>query len=608
MDSNVINVSSEVRVTFVLVLNTSFSWLERPTKSILTSHLATCIFLSLLALAAFLLNLCVLLAIFCSSSLKKVVLNKLVSYMSITCLLDCAVNIPFSLYYMKNNTWLLGPVWCTLNATCTIVITLLIAWILCYMCIERYLSLYKICQTKRCTLFCKQSVAIAFTVAIIFSVVFPVAVGLIEVRAFPSRYSCCVAVSKEIYYGVIIIISFVLPVFISVMSLLCAYAKNFQGIKDINGQRIELSYTELFFEESHLWNEWQTSKFVGFIMMLFIILELPAIITFMKPTTTPLRKTYMNNLEQHNSTIQVSFPVAQITPSFEKTYMWCKFTFCLAFPLVTLILRKEIRRKINVILSLFRKSSSLPKSNSIESPVSPEECPDDFLVPQVWRRRRLSSVTSLKSPIIFGKSRNVNNQFMDLTTGIARWKAKYEDPKNNKINKPFFAEVFDDEEEFTEFVSFQDLTEEELNSSELVAIPSTSKDVAVQTTQRQLLRQTSVESCYNISDTNVQYRCVFDGRLDKGRTRRNSRQSRSFTCNRVTNNYVKYKYYMTFPKISRSPGFEKETRVTSGTSDLLRALEVKRTNKNGATTCDLIPRGTAELLDSPVESRDIVSL
>lgn len=609
--SSAINVSSsEVRVTVTLVINASLSWLEKPTKSILTSHLATCIVFGLLTVTSLAFNLCLLLAICCSSSLKKVVLNQLVSWMSVTCLLDCSLNAPFSIYYMKTNTWLLGPTLCTLNASCLMVLTLLISWILCYMCIERYVSLYKLSQNRSCSLFCKKSIAMAIVFTFFCCIIFPVALGLVEVRAFPSRYSCFVAISKQLYYRILIILIFALPIFLSVASLLSAYAKNFRGIKDINCQRIELSYTELFFEESYLWNEWQTSKFVGSIMMLFIFLEFPIILTFMRTFTAPLKPTQLSDLENTNSTVHVSFPIAQVTPSNEKIYFWCKYAFCLAYPLVTFLLRKDIRKKLSVMMSLFRTSSSIPSNNScVESPVPQEDCSEEFLVPQMWRRRRLSSISSLKSPIKFGRSRKGSLQFMDMSTGIAKWKANYDQKQHNiKFDKPFFADVFDDDEEIVEFASFQDLTEEEINSAELCVVANTSKDVAVQTLEKPLVTIATDETPGKVSDLHVEYSCVFDGRIGKRSQQKSRRLSKSFTCNRTNGSYVRCKYYMTFPKMSQSARPFPQFTETSTTSDLLRALQVKRSGKSGLAACNLIPRGTEELLDSPVECRDIVSL
>lgn len=611
MESSAVNISNEVKVTVNLVLNASISWLEKPSKNVLASYLASCIILVLLTLTAIIFNVCLLLAIFCSSSLKKVILNQLVSYLSLTCLLDCSINAPFSVYFMKTNTWLLGPKLCAFNASCVFLITLAIAWILCYMCIERYLSLYKLCQNRKSCFVSKLSAAIAPLLVVISSVVFPIVTGLVETRAFPSRFCCCVFINKQLYYRIIIIGNFIFPITVSVVTLLLAYVKNFKGIRDINSQRIEMSYTELFFEESYLWNEWQISKFVGIILILFLILELPVIITFMKTSVVSLKSAQLNDLQHQNSTVQVSYPVAQITPSIEKAYFWCKFIFCLAFPLVTLLFRKDIRRRISIIMSLCRTDSSIPKNNSVESPVpQQEECLDDFLVPQMWRSRRLSSVTSLKSPIIFGKSRSGSLQFMDLTTGIAKWKANYDEGKQNKVEKPFFADVFDDEDELTEFVCYEDLTEEELNSSELTrAATSTSKDVGVQTTQKCLLAQTPNKTCYNISDVTVKYMCVHDRRVGKDGSRsRNRRLSKSFTYNRKNSNHVKCKYYMTYPKMSLSSEPLTEFPEASTSSDLLRVLQAKRSSRNSLTSCNVIPRSTEELLDSPVECKDIVSL
>lgn len=610
MESSAVNISNEVKVTVNLVLNASISWLEKPNKNVLASYLVSCIVLGLLTLTAILFNVFLLLAIFCSSSLKKVILNQLVSYLSLTCLLDCSINAPFSVYYMKTNTWLLGPKLCAFNASCIFLITLAIAWILCYMCIERYLSLYKLCQNRKYSFFSKLSAAIVPLLVVLSSIVIPIVIGLVETTAFPSRFCCCVVINKQLYYRIIIIANFVFPITVSVVTLLLAYAKNFKGIRDINSQRIEMSYTELFFEESYLWNEWQISKFVGIILILFLILELPVIITFMKTSVVPLKYAQLNDLQHQNSTVQFSYPVAQVTPSIEKVYFWCKFIFCLAFPLVTLLFRKDIRRRISIIMSLCRIDSSIPKNNSVESPVpQQEECLDDFLVPQMWRRRRLSSVTSLKSPIIFGKSRSGSLQFMDLTTGIAKWKANYDESKRSKVEKPFFADVFDDEEELTEFACYEDLTEEELNSSELTRATSTSKDVGVQTTQKYLLAQTPNKTCYNISDATVKYMCVHDRRVGKEVSRsRNRRLSKSFTYNRNNSNYVKCKYYMTYPKMSLSSETLTEFSEASTSSDLLRVLQVKRSNRNNLTACNVIPRGTEELLDTPAECKNIVSL
>lgn len=607
MEPSTINVTAEVRVIVTLVLNASFSWFEMPTKSILTSHLVTCIIFGLLAVTAIIFNLCLLLSIFGSSSLKKVILNQLVSLMSVACLLDCCLNAPFSLYYMKTTTWFLGPTLCTVNASCLLVISLLICWILCYMCLERYFSLYKLCQNSRTSPICKQSSAITIAVMFICGIVIPIALGLTEVRAFPSRFSCSVAVSKQLYYRIIVIVTFALPIVLSILSLLLAYVKNFRGMKDINCQRIELSYTELFFEESYLWNEWQTSKFVGTILVLFILLELPMIVTFLRTSIVPLKPTELNDLEHDNSTLRVFYPVAQITPSNEKIYFWCKFAFCLAFPLVTLLLRKDIRRKINVMASFFKTSSSIPNDKSVESPVPQDDCPDDFLVPQVWRRRRLSSVTSLKSPIIFGKCRSGSLQFMDITTGIARWKANYDEDKTHKIDKPFFADVFEDEDEFAEFVCFQDFTEEEINSAELCSVTHNSKNVVVQKTQKPLDMSSPGENCNNTSGGNLDHLWSHD-KVGKRSQQKSRRLSNSFTCNRTNRCNVKCKYYMTFPKMSQNARSVAESPENCTTSDLLRALQVKRSSRSGVTACDLLPRGTEELLDSPIESRDIVSL
>ncbi|GFU45689.1 g_PROTEIN_RECEP_F1_2 domain-containing protein [Nephila pilipes] len=255
------NESNEVKFTVTLVLNASFSWLERPTKNIIIYHLISCIILASLALTAVAINMCVLVAIVYSSSLKKVILNQLISVISAACVLDCAINVPFSLYCIKVSDWLLGVKVCTMNAVFVLLISFMITWSVCGMCVERWYSIFKR-NNYRLSNVCKQVVAIATPIAISIVSLFPVVLGLIEVRLFPNRFMCSIAIKKEQCYRTIILLSFILPITLGLLALLSSLIKNFTKVRNISLQRGQLSYAELFFEESHLWNEWQNCKFV----------------------------------------------------------------------------------------------------------------------------------------------------------------------------------------------------------------------------------------------------------------------------------------------------------------------------------------------------------
>ncbi|KFM80251.1 hypothetical protein X975_24387, partial [Stegodyphus mimosarum] len=374
-------------------------------------------------------------------------------------------------------------------------------------------------------------------------------------------------------------------------------------------QRTQLSYTELFFEESHLWNEWQDIKFVAIIVILFFILELPFLICNIQSATITHKSPELRDFSHQNSTVRVFYPLTQITRPTEKVYFWCKYCFCMIFPLLTLLSRKAIRRKLSSLMSICRANSSIPSARATQSASLQEESPDDFLVPQAWRRRRLSSVTSLTSPMVFGKPKpsNVQFQLLDLTTGIAKWKAIYDDPKKDRIfhGRTVFEDVFDDEEEFTEFVSYQDGTEEEINSTEQDLQINELKKVSLRTKNENLQHGSfhhAIEANSIISKNLLsQNRSCKD---ESKKCQKPSRISKSFTSNRPNISYMKEHYYKTYPKLSSRL---KTINNSELSFELLKTFKIKQTNSSLAT-CDILPRGTAKLLDCSTDFRNVVSL
>ncbi|GIX92876.1 g_PROTEIN_RECEP_F1_2 domain-containing protein [Caerostris extrusa] len=378
----------------------------------------------------------------------------------------------------------------------------------------------------------------------------------------------------------------------------------------------ELSYAELFFEESHLWNEWQSSKFVSIITFLFLVLELPFIIKQTDYLVGSDKLSLSNGLTPQNSTLNSSLPLTHITPPIERAFSWTKFTFCLLFPITTLILRKDIRRKLNSVISFFRPSSSIPSKNEYGTSIVHEESPDDFLVPQVWRRRRrLSSVTCLTTPLVFGQCKVANTQFqlLDLSAGMAKWKASYNESKREekRHGKTFFDNAFEDEEELTEFERYEDGTEDEINSSENFGKEIASvKEAAVQTNDKCFQEVVYYQQVCNSSQrVNNPNRCLEkQSSLEKRKHRnRNRRLSKSFTTSsRTTNEILNHRIYMTYPKVPSNVRLQSNFQVNT-TSDLLKALKAYRSRKY-LTVCDIFPRGTAELMDVTTENKHIVSL
>ncbi|KAG8184022.1 hypothetical protein JTE90_011520 [Oedothorax gibbosus] len=592
MEKDISNEPGEVKVTVTLVLNASF----KPTKNFISYHVVLCVLLGGIALAAIVINLCLLSAIFFNSNLKRLVLNQFVSVVSFACVLECLVNAPFALFHMRTSEPFMGDTMCKINAACLILLGWVITCGMCGLCFERWFSIFRRNNIKPKTLY-KQIFTMVLPVLIGIIVIIPIALNFIEVRNFPHRYSCSVALRKDEPYRVIILLAFVFPVFLGSIALICSLLKNYRNIKNVNSQNIELSYAELFFEESHLWSEWQSSKFVACITVLFLFLEIPFIFNEIDPINN---SQLLKDIVKANSTSY--FVPTQMTSPNDRAYTWCKFLFCLLFPITTFALRKEIRRKISSLLSFCRADSTILSRAAEEGTSSPSDNPEDFLVPKVWRRRRLSSVTSLTSPIVFGKSKLENsyqhshhqNQLLDLSTGMARFKATYEETKRRE--KTLFDEIFEDDDEFVEYSRYEDGTEEEINSSEDFKLETSVKEVGVQTNDkviRSILLPTKSPSNSRTLGKSPQ-------------KNRNRRISKSFTSNR-TNNAASFRrnYYLTYPKL---PASSRRTQANVTTSELLKILKAYRSQKP-VPACDIIPHTTGELLVCTLdEGKNIVSL
>lgn len=594
MEKDISSEPGEVKVTVTLVLNASF----KPTKNYISYHVILCVLLGGIALAAIVANLCLLAAIFFNSNLKKLVLNQFVCVVSFACVLECFVNAPFALYHMRTSEPFMRTPLCKINAACLIIFVLMSTWGMCGVCFERWFSIFKRNKLKFKTIY-KKIFSMTMPILMGIIVIFPIALNFIEIRYFPYRYSCSVALRKDDPYRVIILLAFIIPLFLGLIVLICSLFKNFRSIKNVNSQNIELSYAELFFEESHLWNEWQSSKFVACITVLYMFLELPFIFNIIDSTNNSQS---LKNLVNTNSTY--SFPTQMTSPN-DRAYTWCKFLFCLMFPITTLVLRKEIRRKISSLMSFFRADSTISSRVVEEGTSSQGDNPEDFLVPKVWRRRRLSSVTSLTSPIVFGKSKVENsyqhhhqNNFLDLSTGMARFKATYEETKRRETT--LFDEVFeDDDDELVEFSRYEDGTEEEINSSEDYKLKTSVKEVAVQTNEK--AAQSFLTSTKSPSNSRSQGKPTHKNR--------NRRISKSFTTNR-TNSSASFRrnYYLTYPKLPASSKRRSNIQTNVATSELLNILKAYRSQKS-VSACDIIPHTTGELMICTLdEGKNIVSL
>ncbi|XP_076308031.1 uncharacterized protein LOC143223668 [Tachypleus tridentatus] len=397
------NNSSGKKVTIHLVLP------SRDLPALEQETLTSSIILALLFFIAISSNLSIIITFLSSYSLRRMTFNFVILNLSLCCLVECIFNMLLAVYYVTRTVWTLGITLCSVNAFFTCLSSIEFSFAIFFMCFQRWAALWTPLSFKRVLTRKKQTVAIVTLWAIGVALSLPILAGVIEVKVFPGRYSCSMADDEWLtYYLVLTICCYAVPLFISLICLVYLIVQNIQENRIAKRQRRNQSYTDLFFQQSFLWNEWVSTKLISIIVVLYLVCEIPFIFVQQRGQ---LCKCY-NNTDLVLST-NVTKPLEVVTSDVDITVTWFRYIFPLLVPLVIYWQRKDFRRKFTAMFCFCKKGAVGEIS---ARPIKNKKLKTEASNKVKKNKEKVRDPTNLATPVLYATPEGLHLRLLDLTS------------------------------------------------------------------------------------------------------------------------------------------------------------------------------------------------
>ncbi|XP_068209411.1 LOW QUALITY PROTEIN: uncharacterized protein [Palaemon carinicauda] len=426
-------------------------------------------FLSIIFVAAFILNLMVVVTVATSYTLKRFLYCHLVVNLSITCMLDCFLNISVAIGYVTTAPWLFGYYLSYFNSFTINMLNSEMAFAVTLLTIDRLAAAKK--YTKYMNLEKnKLGAMISITWVVAFVMALPLICGLIMSMPYRNRYSCAVTDPNDDYYLIIHVI-LILCISTSVMVVLIivtsvVFHKERKKQKKIKGNQT-MSYFDQILMTPYYRNEFYPALFVVFVVIFYLICWLPfTAVSTVGPMVTrhwaneteededddtfnkyipvqrsdfrmtkamlddsqlqKLNQTNITTSEVNTTNINVHpglIPEIIDTPAYETAFIWLRFLYDLIVPILVFVILRDVRAKGEGLIMCCR-----PNSVNVASPkpvrpylnrMSSSNTAENKESSYKSQKKNSKNAVGFKTPILFATSeglhiRTVEETYLDM--------------------------------------------------------------------------------------------------------------------------------------------------------------------------------------------------
>jgi hypothetical protein len=151
-------------------------------------YIAEAVFLALIFLAAFVLNVILLVAVATSMDLKRHHHNHIVMHMTIPNLVECICNVSVAIGYVASEPWAMGKVMCNVNAFFTYLIVVVQSGFVLLLALDRYLALKTFLWYKKAMTLARANLVCFVIWLVSVGSVIILAPGVLNNSPFPTRF------------------------------------------------------------------------------------------------------------------------------------------------------------------------------------------------------------------------------------------------------------------------------------------------------------------------------------------------------------------------------------------------------------------------------------
>ncbi|XP_066949464.1 uncharacterized protein [Macrobrachium rosenbergii] len=426
-------------------------------------------FLSIIFVAAFILNLMVVVTVATSYTLKRFLYCHLVINLSATCMMDCFFNISIAIGYVTTAPWLFGYYLSYFNSFTINMLNSEMAFAVTLLTIDRIAAAKKFTKYLNMTKF-KLGVIISATWGVALLMALPLVCGLIMSMPYRNRYSCAVADPNDDYYlivHVLLVLCGCTPVMVVLVSVTSAVFHKERKKQKIKGNQT-MSYFDQILMTPYYRNEFYPAVFVGFAVIFYLICWLPfTALSTIGPMVTrhwanetddeqgddktfnrfiPLPRSgfrmtkamlddsqlqklnHTNITSSHVNTTNITMHPGRIpeiisTPGYETAFIWLRFLYDLIVPILVFVILRDVRAKSEGLIMCCR-----PNSVNVASPkpirpylnkMSSSNSADGKESSYKSQKKNSKNAVGFKTPILFATSeglhiRTVEGTYLDM--------------------------------------------------------------------------------------------------------------------------------------------------------------------------------------------------
>ncbi|XP_042213389.1 uncharacterized protein LOC121860358 [Homarus americanus] len=434
------------------------------------------VFLSIIFLGAFLLNLMVVVTVATSYTLKRFLYCHLLINLSLSCMIDCFLNLSIAIGYVTTAPWRFGYGVSYFNGFTINMMNSEMAFAVLLLAVDRLAAAKKYTSYLNSEKY-KLGVVIGVTWVVAFILASPLVCGFVLSMPYKNRYSCSVADPRDDYYLITHLLLIVcLPTLVMVV-LVCVISVTFhrerKKQKRIKGNQT-MSYFDQILMTPYFRNEFYPSVFVICAVIAYVMLWLPFTgLTTISPMMTKhwanettedspdddfsrflpttrsnfrvsramVDATQLEALNSTNATLPSDMtpdmtnitmdegfiPEIVDTPAFDTVAVWFRFIFNIVVPILVFITLREVRTKCEALIMCCRpnsvdvaspKPSRPPYISSLPGTGTAEKKAGDTKSQKKQKKDNKNTI-NCKTPILFSTSeglhiRTIGDTYLDM--------------------------------------------------------------------------------------------------------------------------------------------------------------------------------------------------
>ena len=447
------------------------------------------VFLSLVFVIAFLLNMMVVVTVATSYTLKRYLYCHLLLNLCLTCLVDCFLNLSVAIVYVTTAPWRFGYAVSYVNGFTINLMNSEMAFVVVLVAGDRMAA------ARRNTTFLnmkkyKMWLAVSLTWVVSGLLASPLLLGHVLSMPYRNRYSCSVSDPQDHYYLIAHLVLVVATPTVALLVVAILVGRTFHRERR-KQRRVKNSQTLSYFDQilmtPYFRNEFYPTLAVWCIVCGYLIFWLPfTVLTTITPMVTDhwkndtsqedaddpsalfvpslgvmtqaramLDQGHLRALNTTNSQIGSNMEATNLTvednlisevvrsPVFDTVAVWLRFLFCLLVPTVVFLTLQEVRYKCENLIFCCRPSSvdaASPKTlRPIYASTQQSQGGKDTAKSNKKNKNNNKNTINFKTPILFSTSdglhiRTVEDTFQDMVVnkplGTFPWSATAEqEPK-----------------------------------------------------------------------------------------------------------------------------------------------------------------------------------